>query len=76
MDLERNCLFHRMDLADLQEGFSPLTDSHLLKVSPKFAGDLCLPTMEKYVSAPRDMEPYPFPTGIPFEGVDYKRYGI
>ncbi|KAL5333676.1 BTB/POZ protein [Aspergillus crustosus] len=60
------------NLPSLRKGFSPVIDSELLEVVPNFAVDLCLATMDKYVSEPPNMKPYPFATGFEYSGVDYK----
>ncbi|KAL5332136.1 BTB/POZ protein [Aspergillus crustosus] len=60
------------NLPSLRKGFSTAIDSELLEAVPKFAVDLCLATMDKYVSEPPNMKPYPFSTGFEYKGVDYK----
>ncbi|KAL2859768.1 uncharacterized protein BJX67DRAFT_376056 [Aspergillus lucknowensis] len=59
------------NLPSLREGFSTAIDSELLEAVPKFAVDLCLATMDKYVSEPPNMKPYPFATGLEYKGVGY-----
>ncbi|KAI9923370.1 hypothetical protein ASPWEDRAFT_55550 [Aspergillus wentii DTO 134E9] len=55
----------------LRKGFTPVIDSKLMKSVPDFAIDLCIPAMDKYVSEPPNMKPYPFPSGFEYKGVDY-----
>lgn len=60
------------NLPSLRKGFSPAIDSELLEAVPNFGVDLCLVTMDKYVSEPPNMKPYPFATGFEYKGVDYE----
>jgi hypothetical protein len=60
------------NLPNLRKGFSTAIDSELLEAVPNFAVDLCLATMDKYVSEPPNMKPYPFATGFEYKGVDYE----
>ncbi|KAL3482997.1 hypothetical protein BJX62DRAFT_92309 [Aspergillus germanicus] len=60
------------NLPNLRKGFSTAIDSKLLEAVPNFAVDLCLATMDKYVSEPPNMRPYPFATGFEYKGVDYE----
>lgn len=60
------------NLPSLRKGFSPAVDFELLEAVPNFSVDLCLATMDKYVSEPPNMKPYPFATGFEYKGVAYK----
>ncbi|KAF3399976.1 hypothetical protein F1880_008434 [Penicillium rolfsii] len=62
------------NLLDLRKGFAPVIDSEVVGSVPGFAIDLCLATMDNYVSEPPNMKPYPFATGVEYKGVDYKFY--
>ena len=60
------------NLPSLQKGFSPAIDSELLEAVPNFSVELCLATMDKYVSEPPNMKLYPFAMGFEYKGVDYE----
>ncbi|KAL4918679.1 hypothetical protein BDW62DRAFT_180758 [Aspergillus aurantiobrunneus] len=60
------------NLPSLRKGFSPAIDSELLEAVPNFAVELCLATMDRYVSELPNMKPYPFATGFEYKGVDYE----
>ena len=54
-----------------QKGIQPSDWLKLKKSVPGFAFDLCLPAMDKSVSEPPNMKPYPLPTRF-----EYKRIGL
>ncbi|CBF73627.1 hypothetical protein AN7973.2 [Aspergillus nidulans FGSC A4] len=60
------------NLPSLQKGFSTAIDSQLLEAVPNCAIDLCLAIIDKYMSEPPNIKPYPLATGFEYKGVDYK----